>query len=60
MMDLSREAETMVSELSMGVAIAVTMSVCARMVPFKTSPSAIVELGLSLSLGVAEMRRKMA
>ena len=41
MMDLSREAETMMSELSIGVAIAVTWSVCARMVPFNTSPSAI-------------------
>ena len=52
MMDLSREAETMVSELSMGVAIAVTMSVCARMVPFRTSPSAIVEVWCSLGLSV--------
>ena len=42
MMDLSREAETMMSLLSIGVAMAVTMSVWALMVPRRTSPSAIV------------------
>lgn len=44
MMDLSREAVTIISELSMGVATAVTMSVWARMVPRRTRPSAIVGL----------------
>ena len=50
MMDLSREAVTMMSLLSMGVAMAVTMSVCALMVPRRTSPSAMaVWLCFSLS-----------
>ena len=39
MMDLSRDAVTIMSELSMGVAIAVTMSVWALIVPRGTSPS---------------------
>lgn len=53
MMDLSREAVTMMSLLSMGVAMAVTMSVCALMVPRRTSPSAMaVWLCVSLSLAL--------
>ena len=44
MMDLSRDDVTMMSELSIGVAMAVTMSVWARIVPLSTSPSAIVKV----------------
>lgn len=43
MMDLSRDAVTIMSELSMGVAMAVTTSVWARMVPRRTRPSAILD-----------------
>lgn len=39
MMDLSREAVTIMSELSIGVAMAVTQSVWARIVPRRTSCS---------------------
>ena len=55
MMDLSREAVTMMSLLSMGVAMAVTMSVCALMVPRRTSPSAMaVAVAVFLSLSRLE------
>lgn len=39
MMDLSREEVTIMSELSIGAAMAVTQSVWARMVPRRTSCS---------------------
>lgn len=42
MMDLSREALTIISELSIGMAMAVTMSVCALMVPRRTRFSPMV------------------
>lgn len=49
MMDLSREEVTIMSELSIGVAMAVTISVWALIVPRRTRVSAIFELSLSLS-----------
>lgn len=52
MMDLSREEVTIMSELSIGVAMAVTISVWALIVPRRTRVSAIFELSLSLSLGL--------
>ena len=59
MMDLSREEVTMMSELSIGVAMAVTMSVWARIVPFSTSPSAMVRfLGDSSKMAYRSERER--
>ena len=44
LMDLSREEETMMGELSFGVAIEVTMSVCILILSRRTILSAMVEL----------------
>lgn len=46
MMDLSREEVTIMSELSIGVAMAVTISVWALIVPRRTRVSAISDLSL--------------
>nr|GFC28349.1 hypothetical protein CCACVL1_19128 [Tanacetum cinerariifolium] len=54
--DLSRDDVTMVSELSIGHAIAVTQSVWARIVPRRTSESAmVIVLGGSCENGKRKM-----